>query len=55
MKDVLSVKEMFLDPMHVHKNLAPRLCGICNRFISLYEKALYAPSAVEVESVKLKL
>lgn len=47
--------EMFPDPMHVRKNLSSRLSSRYWVGILIYEKALYAPSVPETESVKLEI
>lgn len=43
---------LFLDALHVKKNMSPLLGSNRAAGVSLYERALYAPSKAEVDSIK---
>lgn len=50
-KDVFQNAKMFLDPMHVRKNMGSALGASRAVGISLYDKALYAPTEAAVDEV----
>ncbi|CAN8075950.1 unnamed protein product [Agarophyton chilense] len=53
-EEVFSEAKIFLDPLHVRKNMGAKLGATKAVGISLYERALYAPTCAAVDEIVLQ-
>lgn len=51
-KIIMEEANTFLDPLHVRKNLAPKLWMVKVAVLVLYDRLIYAPSMAEIASIK---